>query len=385
MGDNENKLWVINHNDVKERKDDSSDFDTVKNRFKHLNPEAARKAGAAYETAAQQLAEKAKHLTEKYAPALIEAWGGDAAQKALDQLAKIHKTANGLSDESLSAARNFKWYGEEILPWYQDLGNKMSDGIIHTGGDDDQARKLMNRLNTRAADIQRNFPQHATTDLPDPRQEVGYQGDPNGPGGPGGSPHLPGGSPNGSPKMPNSKLPSKDPFGSGLPDNKNPHLPGSDGSNFPNGSKLPGGDGSNFPGGSHLPGSGAGSQGTHLAGYDPGGLPGGGGGGLAGGGGLGSGSGLGGDPFGAGAGGGLSGGAGAGAGGIAGAGGLGAGGLGSNAANGLAGANRGGSPGMMPMHPAHNQGEKERERATWLTEDEDIWGGDGDAVPGQIG
>ncbi|GAB3987992.1 hypothetical protein GCM10029978_109020 [Actinoallomurus acanthiterrae] len=382
--ENENALWVKRM--CAETHDETgADFDTVKNRFKNLKPEIATKAGSAYEAVAKELAEKAKFLTENHAPALIEAWGGPAAQQALDQMAKIHKTNNGLSDQSIKVAQSYNWYGNEILPWYKNLGDKMSDGLIHTGGDDKQARKLMNRLNGRAAQAQNYFPDQATTDLPTQKEASPYQGDPNGPGGPNGpgSPNLGGGGgkvPGGG--MPKSHLPTNDPFGNPS-HNKNPYLPTGDHSNFPNGSHLPNGDGSKFPNGSNIPGG----SGTHLAGYDPAGLPN--GGGLPGGGtGLsGGGTGLGGDPFGAGpggAGGGLGGASGLG---TMGAGGIGAGGLGTGAgANGAAAAGRMGPGGMMPpMHPGHGQGEKERERSTWLQEDEDIWGGDGDAVPGQIG
>jgi hypothetical protein len=31
------------------------------------------------------------------------------------------------------------------------------------------------------------------------------------------------------------------------------------------------------------------------------------------------------------------------------------------------------------------EGEEERERSTWLTEDDDVWGGDGDTAPPVIG
>jgi hypothetical protein len=34
---------------------------------------------------------------------------------------------------------------------------------------------------------------------------------------------------------------------------------------------------------------------------------------------------------------------------------------------------------------AGGEGEEERERSTWLTEDEDVWGNDGDAAPPVIG
>jgi len=41
-----------------------------------------------------------------------------------------------------------------------------------------------------------------------------------------------------------------------------------------------------------------------------------------------------------------------------------------------------------PMHGGHGGGsgdDEERERSTWLTEDEDVWGGDTDVPPPVIG
>lgn len=38
---------------------------------------------------------------------------------------------------------------------------------------------------------------------------------------------------------------------------------------------------------------------------------------------------------------------------------------------------------MMPMHGSGQGGDEERERSTWLEEEDDVWGGD-DAPPGVI-
>jgi hypothetical protein len=48
---------------------------------------------------------------------------------------------------------------------------------------------------------------------------------------------------------------------------------------------------------------------------------------------------------------------------------------------------RGGMPmGGMPMAPGQGgKGGEERERETWLSEDEDVWGGDDDTAPPVIG
>ena len=111
------------------------------------------------------------------------------------------------------------------------------------------------------------------------------------------------------------------------------------------------------------PGTGPGAHadtGAGLAGFGPGGP-----------GGIGPGVGPGAGGIGPGDGAGLSGaGAGSGAGGGAGAGGVGPG----------AGAGATGGRGMMPMQGGHGGEEEERERSTWLTEDDDVWGGD-DGLP----
>jgi len=151
------------------------------------------------------------------------------------------------------------------------------------------------------------------------------------------------------------------PGGAGHIPGSNGHLPGSDG-------HLPGSDGNGHipspPGGSDLAGLGGGGGGSLAGGL------GGGGGGLGGG--------LGGGGGGLGAGGGL-GSTGAG---LGGAGTLGAGGAAPRA--GVGGANGAGGMPMGGMGGGGGQKE-ERERTTWLTEDEDVWGGDGDAAPPVIG
>jgi hypothetical protein len=369
----------IRTQDVKLENETSASFDAVKKRFKALDPSKASDAGDAYLRAANELAKKAESLSKRHAPALIAAWGGDAAQQALDQMGRIHWTANELAGKSAVSAQTLKWYGTEILPWYKNLGDKMSDGTFHTGKDDTQARMLMNRLNLRTNWAQAGFPAEVKKDLPSDKGGVTPNG-PGGPGGPGGG--MPtGGGGGGMPK--GAKLPKSDPFGN-MNDNKNPHLP-DDSSKFPDNTNLPK-DNSSFPNGS--------GNGTNLAGFHP---PGGGGGLPDGGGGPG------GDPFGKGGlgGGGLGGGGlgglgpnGLGGGGLGGVGGTrgagAAGSLGSAAAADEAAAagnaGRMGGAGMMPMAPGGaGQGQQERDRSTWLHEDEDVWGAVVDVTPPLIG
>lgn len=321
------------------RTEDGTDFDTIKKRFKSLHPDTVTDAAELYQGASNALAQ-VTHDLQTRAKQLIAAWGGGAAQKALDQLGQIHWTANELSNKSIATANNLQWYGADVLQWYRDLGDNMSDGAVHSDKDDKQARRLMDRLNLRTSQAQDAFPQKITKNLPD--GDTGNLGNPNGPGkGPG--------IPDGGPRPTGSHLPKSDPFGN-HPDNRNPHLP------------------TDHPlqiGPSTLGGGGGESS---LAGFDPGG---GGAGGGMGGGGLGDSAGLG-------------------SGGASGAGGLGAAGLGSSglgaganaAGNAMGAAGRGTTP---ASGGGHGQGEKERERSTWLTEDKDVWGADDDAVPPLIG
>jgi hypothetical protein len=371
---------IVTHNIIQQNETGAS-FGTVKKRFKALDPSKANDAGDACLSAANELAAKANLLAERHAPALLEAWGGDGAQAALDQLRQLHWTANELARKSATAAQSLKWYGSEILPWYKALGDRMSDGWFSTSKDDTQARMLMNRFNLRTFWAQNGLPKEITHDLPTGSGDQGTPSGPSGPGGPGGG--MPtGGGGGGMPK--GAKLPKSDPFGN-MNDNKNPNL-SNDSSKFPDNTSLPK-DNTTFPK--------AGGNGTNLAGYHP---PG--GGGLGGGGG-----GLGRDPFGKGGlGGGGLGGGGLGGGGLGpdGLGGGGLGGVGGTRGAGAAGslgsaaaadeaaaasaAGRMGGAGMMPMVPGGaGQGQQERERSTWLHEDEDVWGADDDVTPPLIG
>lgn len=337
-------VWIIRHSEVETRNETHAGFSAIKHRFEALNPKPAQQAGAGYEAAADELAEKARLLSDRHAPALIEAWGGPAAQKAIERMQKIHAATIELANQSFSAAQNLNWYGDEILSWYKDLGNSMSDGDFSTESDNKEARRLMNKLNLRAAEVQKNYPEQVTYDLIVLNQD--NEGTSNDPGGPGG------------PSDPKGRPPKGDPFGK-IPDNRNPNPDLKS-------PRLPSGDGGLVDGG----------RGTNLAGFTP---PGGGlsSGGLDGG--L-----LGGDPFGmvAGAG------SGAGVDGASGAGGSAAGGSGAAAGVGGALGNRaagGVGGGLMPMSGGHAQREESRERTAWLSEDADVWGGGEDAVPGQIG
>jgi uncharacterized protein YukE len=351
------------------------------------DPGAVKEAGAAYKAASQKFSHTMDALRREVR-ALVEHWGGEAAEKAVNNMEKLYNATHELYARTWEVGYSLSDHGEK-LQWYKEHqpgkglipGVSMGDvatggaaavatgnpvtGLIAGGvsaltgdsGEDQAAQEHMNRLATRTIEANDALPQTISYDLPETGDWRGG-GYPPGPDYPGGG--LPPGGGGGGGTVPN------DPFGSGSgrPDP------------FAAGKPDPFGSSTGTGAGSDPFGSGGG---TDLAGA--GGGPGTG---------LGSGGGLGGGP---GAGGGLGGGPGAGAGGGPNAAGLGAGmgpGMGAGRGVGAGGAGKGGAgrPGMggMPMggHGA-GEGEEERERNTWLTEDEDVWGADGDAAPPVIG
>ncbi|MEU8345939.1 hypothetical protein SAMN05443665_102184 [Actinomadura meyerae] len=371
---------------------DGMSHEDVKNKLKALNPSKVGDAATAYKDAADVLAEMTDELTNNFAKKIIKHWKGESAQKALDQLGQVYSTAGKLSDDSHNNATLYTWYKHDVLDWYKTQGDTMTDGWVHTGGDDDNARQLMNRFIGRMKEAFEGHPLKISKDLPGQQGGVTdkppYTGNPPGGGPPGGGPPGgPGGFDPGSntPGGPGSKFPTSDGVGAFDPsrnttspftnDGASPFTPDGAGSYNPAGGPGSGGLG----GGSPFGGAGGspfgGGSGTDLAGM-PGGGPGGGGlpGGMPGGGGGGFGA----DPGGFG-------GPNAGASPAGGPGGaLGSGGPGAGAAG--AGA-RGGMPmGGMPMGQGAQGGKnEERERNTWLTEDEDVWGADDDTAPPVIG
>ncbi|WP_255274318.1 hypothetical protein [Actinomadura madurae] len=345
------------------------DFGQIKEQLKKLRPEAVGDASTAYKDASDVLAEMTGELRNNFAKRIVQHWQGDVAQEALDQLGQVYETSGKLSDDSHNNAQLYNWYKTNILDWYKTTGESMEDGYVHTGGDDDRARELIEKFSRRMKEAFDGHPLKITKDLPTTLGD-GHDKPPGGPGPGGGPGGLPGGGPGGFSGS-GSGLPTSDPAGAFKPGGgPSPFAPGA-GSPF-----NPGSDG-----GPHLPGGGPGaggagfgSPGTDLSSF-PGGGPPGGGPGLGGGGG-----GFGADPGGFG-GAGSGGGAAGGPGGAFGGGGAGMGAAGRGAAAGMRGM------GGMPMAPGAGQGGKdeERERNTWLTEDEDVWGADDDTAPPVIG
>jgi uncharacterized protein YukE len=336
-----------------------------------LQPEAVDKAGTKYSAVATRMNTTISDLY-KHAQTLSEHWGGDDADGAMKNMQKMYNQAQQIQSTSSTTGSTLTGHAQTLRNFKNPANRPQGAGALETGlsvvagplgfgadraAHNHAAREYMSHLQGYTKDANANFPAHIRSDqayagqtqytpntTPDPNGGGG------GGGGGGGAGHVPGAGGTGG-HIPGS--------GTGG------HIPGSG-----TGGHIPGsGTGGHIPGsgtGGDIPGSGdlGGAGGTDLAGFH---APGGGGG---------LGGGLGGDPMGGAAGGGLAGGPGA----LGGAG----GGLGAGAGAGGAGAGMAGR-GMMPMMGGHGQGEKERERSTWLTEDEDVWGGDGDAAPPMIG
>lgn len=336
-------------------------MDSVKMMLTSLQPDHVAEVGQAYLAAADALAAATEKLHQR-AQRLTEVWSGKDAELALGRLRQLNVTASGLQEASTKTGRTYSWLGHEILPWYRDEGEKMGHGYVRDGGDDQDALEMLDRMDNRILQGYTNMPPSIEKDLPPPERDSGFQGtrghqgttDAGTVGPPSGVPHGPppvgisdpsGHHPTTAPIGPADPIPS-DPWGPGGPDGD------------PSGVSTTGG--------------------TDLAG---------------------AGGGMGADPFGAG-------GLGGGPGGLGG----GAGGLGSGAPGGVGGALGVGTPGGMgagrggsagkgtagrsgarksgPSTPmgggaghGGGEGEEERERTTWLTEDEDVWSDDGDVAP----
>jgi hypothetical protein len=350
-------------------------MDAVKQMLSSLDPGHVATVGQAYTDAADALTTAADRL-HQHAQRLVEAWTGENADRALKQLGQLNTTAAELQEKSATTGQVYSWLGTEILPWYKAEGEKMGHGYISDSGDDKAAVELLDRMDNRILQGYNGVPDSISKDLPPhTKSGVGDLGIPD------------------TGRTPTGRQP---PGGTIVPPTAGApgSLPGQHGVD-------PGGTPAGVPGG---PGAGtvhdSGPGAVPGAGLPGAGVPAAGGTDLAG---AGGGAGV--DPFGAG---GIGGGAGGAAGGLGGGpGGLGGGpgGVGGvlapgtpgslGAGRGGAGAAPGGSAtrgaggrpgGGAPMGGGgHGKEEEERERTTWLTEDEDIWTDDGDVAPPVIG
>ncbi|HEY7046017.1 MAG TPA: hypothetical protein VH373_02260 [Jatrophihabitantaceae bacterium] len=343
----------------------------VEGALMHIKPENIKSKANTWNDAYQDLSDILTTLTTAQGK-IADGWQGDDADQAHTVIKGIVATcsqqvgnASGLSTGLSNMAAQLKWCKDN---WGHDEGIASGFGNWVSGNDDRAAANdyntMIQNINNEAlpympVSVAKDVKTDATPSVDDRNSPGPGPGTPPGYG-PGTPPHV--SSPPPHPGVPpNPGVPPHPgiPPNPGTPPVPGPGVPGAPG---------PIGPGPGIPGTGIGPGTGI-DTGSSLAGLD-------GGGGLGGGGLGGAPSGLGGGA--PGAGGGL---AGAGSGLGNGAGGLGAGAGAGGAGDGAGAAGMGGR-GMMPMHGSGND-EEERERSTWLVEDEDVWGGT-DAPSGTI-
>lgn len=367
-----------------------------------LNPESLQTKAEAWQLVHDHIKGIGGRLSTAYTQ-VFNAWSGDDADAAQKTFGHVLTSTSALTDNANSMYTGTKQVADAaqkakgVSSDGPGFGSKLSGGLGLGGGDGDgnadvQAYfQLVDSVVTGRDYMPQTVQWQVKTDGGGPDIRGGDPGAAGGGGGVGGvsSPHMGGSSPHSSVATPNIKNPGS------VPHHTNTGIPPV-GPTDPTGTTTIGDPTGGTPGGG-TPGGGSTvgiphiDTGSSLAGMDGSGAGfGGGGSGAYGGGGLGSMSaGLGGGVGGGGIGGGVgatSGLAGEGLG-AAGAGaGMGAGGAGAAGAGAAgAGAGRAGAGGMMmPMRGgAGGNDEDERERSTWLEEDDDVWG-EADAPPSVI-
>ena len=290
---------------------------------------------------------------------LSACWQGENADDALKIVSELSTDASTIGDNTRKcgdALVGFQksWISLKNQALNLKTGFSVTDAVVsndYSGGNDQGAHEIFKAFTKSMETAMHQMPGDLYYHTPLGQRDDGPG---PGPGGPGpGAPGIgPGVGPGGiGPGVGPGVGPGHGPGGIG---------PGTGPGYGPGG--IGPGTGPGYGPGGIGPGAGPGAgidTGAGLAGFGPG--PGG----------IGPGVGPGAGGIGPGDGAGLSGaGAGGGVGGGAGAGGVGPG----------AGAGATGGRGMMPMHGGNGGEEEERERSTWLTEDDDVWGGD-DGLP----
>jgi hypothetical protein len=369
----------------------SNDFDVVvtkygdaagtKDQFKNSDPSKidplVQENYSTYACASQQLAAALQKIRRD----LAACWTGENANNALQIVDTLMGDADTIGTNANACKASFDEF-QKSWSTLKGRAENLDDGFAFTrlGADDGQAHEIYKQFNDAMDTAMHAMPSQLVYHTP-LTQGDDHNQTPGGPG-PGPGNFGPGPGPGSLGPGNYGPGPASGPghYGPGPGDGPGNYGPGN-GPGYGPGSYGPGGygPGSYGPGqGSY--GSGYGTDpsnvGSSLAGYD---------GGAAGSGGFGPGGGLGAGGLGAGglgAGGGLGSGAAGGAmagGGVGGGVGVGVGGGG--AAGPGAGGGRGGM--MMPMHGAGQNGDQDRDRSTWLSEDDSVWGAD-EAPPGLI-
>lgn len=348
-----------------------STYDEMKRDFESLDYVSINNACTAWASVASTLGDAANNIRALFADPLAGAWESESAADAQQQLRTAQATASALAQQCMTMARATD-YAANYAQWYKenfprDVGPS-GVGAQGTQNAADHTGNYLTRLNEVTA---YTLPPEVAARYVTANSQSDMDDFAIGPGGPG-SVSPPGAIDTGGLGTPASATAGD----TGVPPFGDVSGPGAG----------PGGLATTGPGD------------PSLGDFDPGTA-------TAGAGGLGGGAGLGAGLAGgagvAGGGGGLGAGVGAGLGAGLGAGaaaGLGAGARGGSGAGPRAGGGRGGGLGAgkgadpgsrAAAAPGHGGGpnaddETEQERTTWLTEDEDVWGGDSTAPPSVI-
>ena len=140
--------------------------------FSYLpDPSLVAESGRAHTAASEVLADIAESLA-KHVQVLAEAWSGQAAQAAVTSFGQLHETAIGLAQASAKTGAVLSWLGETILPFYKNYKAPALSVIGHIEAavghnpSDIAAQQIMERLNNRLVEANTNLPPSVSKNLP---------------------------------------------------------------------------------------------------------------------------------------------------------------------------------------------------------------------------
>lgn len=135
------------------------------------DPGLVTESGAAHTAASEVLADIADSLVT-HVQMLNQAWSGTAAQNAVAGFQQLHETAIGLAQASAKTGAVLSWLGGTILPFYKSYKAPALSLFGHLEaavGDNPQdkaAQQVMERLNNRLVQANANLPPSISKNLP---------------------------------------------------------------------------------------------------------------------------------------------------------------------------------------------------------------------------
>jgi uncharacterized protein YukE len=161
----------------------------VKALVEPIQPERVVAAGASYQRAGDKLTALASNLID-HAQKLAGAWGGATAPKAIAQMQQLHQTAIDLANTSQGTASVLNWYGTTIQPWYKSqilnmndtFGDKVTGFFTGTDPANTAAANQLAKLNARTVEAYNSIPPAANKNLPPLTGSYGVPGSGGGTG-----------------------------------------------------------------------------------------------------------------------------------------------------------------------------------------------------------